>query len=1149
MYARRTLVRDYVHRSTDYGEHWTPFKVQLPDSTGFLDKFQVGTSGKLYAIMLKQVNGFFKRHLYRSVDEGVTWSLLNAPLNFLAVWETPSGALLGRRSDEVRRSTDGGFNWQSTGLNTEYPDDYSRYPFIYGSDGKILLVDRDQDLLFYSLDDGQSWNSGNMGPITNANVDFTMMPSGTLFRLHQTIQDNPRFYRSTDWGTQWQVVDLTFSTQELPNSVVQLSGGRLLLSTTERLYFSDDDGLSWAPQVSSPEKPTLFFPTVPLADGSLIGMTKARALFRSSDQGVTWNFSAFGMRLGYAKQIALVSDSTHLSVASTGLWRSGDAGNTWERLLADTAFSYLVDRLRPIAAINADSFAVSIGKTLWRTTNGGQQFSDITPPHKLLINHLCLDGGRHLFATDSFGIIRSADFGLTWQSVLPGRKLIKLQQHVSGALFIATVGMGSSPSSFNRKIYRSMDAGVNWTLLNTDLPFGINEMIIRTQGEVWVIGLGANHVEMIRSNDLGETWTRELFPVNFTEGPAATNALDHPFLSAELGQHNIFTTVDEGQSWYALPPHGGDAGPKDIEVSPSGYLYAVGDLIYRTNQSTHIGGYIRGALRGDIDADCSTPDDQNPLKKWVVEASGEQTYVGTTSNAGKYSIYGVPGEYTVSARSPQNLWWMPCNSPLTVQIDSAQITDSVDFAIVPTSQCPLMTADVAIPQLRRCFNNTVYVAYCNAGSEPADSAWVDIELDAYLSIVNSMHPYEPLGNNTYRFYVGDVDWGDCGQFTFDVYVHCDSTVLGQTHCIVAHAFPDTLCNPVPDWSGATVEARAVCQDTMVRLELHNITETPSETLDYIIIEDDVVLFGGQKQYDGGESIQLEYPANGHTWRIESQQESGHPFSNVALAFLEGCGGFQSLGYINQFSVNGWVPSINRVCVENTGSYDPNDKQGFPLGYHDNHRIRPGQALEYLIRFQNTGTATALNVQIKDTLSVWLDLGTFRPGASSHPYTWNLSDTGILTFKFDNIMLPDSNENFAGSQGFVSFYIDQRPEVPLETQILNSAAIYFDFNEPVITNQTLHTVGIDYITSVQDLESSMPAIGIQPNPASQETLLHLPAGAERLLLFDVLGRPQRMLQVRGSQFRLERGNLPSGVYWLRAEDRQGQVTGVGKVIWR
>ncbi len=589
-----------------------------------------------------------------------------------------------------------------------------------------------------------------------------------------------------------------------------------------------------------------------------------------------------------------------------------------------------------------------------------------------------------------------------------------------------------------------------------------------------------------------------------------------------------------------------------MEIPRSGKLYVVSPFgnLYRTAQSTTNGGYIRGTLRRDADADCSTPDAQEPLTNWAVEVNGAQHYTLSTSTTGQYAVFVDTGAYEVRARAPQRLWWSVCDSLQQVQVDSLQTVDSVDFVGLALSECPLMTVDVAIPRLRRCFDNPVYVHYCNSGSEPADSARVDLELDPYLSIVSAGLPYTDLGNNTYRFQLGDVAPGDCGQFSLIVYVDCDSTVLGQTHCITAYGFPDTLCNPVPGWSGATIEAAAECQDTLVRLRLRNTGTDASNVLHYIIIEDDVVLFQGQNQYEVNEEIVMDYTANGRTWRIESQQEPNHPFSNQALAFLEGCGGFQSLGYINRFSVNGWAPSIDRDCLENIGSYDPNDKQGFPLGYGDEGRIRPGQELEYLIRFQNTGTDTAFTVVIRDTLSAWLDAASVRPGASSHAYTWSLSGPGVLTFRFDNILLPDSNTNLAGSQGFISFKVEQHADVPLETQLFNSAAIYFDFNLPIITNTTRHTVGIDYITGTDNPNrpEEQPVILAQPNPAERETLLHLPAGTARVNLFDTQGRPLRRLGAQGQTLRLQREGLPAGLYFLRAEDRQGRVVGWGKVVW-
>jgi uncharacterized repeat protein (TIGR01451 family) len=380
-------------------------------------------------------------------------------------------------------------------------------------------------------------------------------------------------------------------------------------------------------------------------------------------------------------------------------------------------------------------------------------------------------------------------------------------------------------------------------------------------------------------------------------------------------------------------------------------------------------------------------------------------------------------------------------------------------------------------------------------------------------------------------------------------------VLGQTHCITVHGWPDTLCVPVPAWSGADIRAEVDCQDTVLQLKVKNVGTSPSELLDYIIIVDDVVLTEGSQSYDPGGQQVFTQPADGRTWRIESQQEPGHPFATptqVALAFAEGCGGFESLGFINQFAVDSYSSSWDTDCLENVGAYDPNDKQGFPIGAGPEHRIRPGQDIEYLIRFQNTGTDTAFTVIIVDSLSQWLDPASLRTGAASHPYTWQLDGQGVIKFSFANILLPDSNTNLAASQGFVSFRIGQRPDVPLNTQIFNEAGIYFDFNQPVITNRTLHTVGFDesVATGEAGAGKSESHIIVAPNPVRESAVFSRSAGTfdrHHIEISDAGGRVVHSAGISGKQYLFQRKNLPEGVYFFRISDRNGLTTGSGKFV--
>jgi VCBS repeat protein/type IX secretion system substrate protein len=139
------------------------------------------------------------------------------------------------------------------------------------------------------------------------------------------------------------------------------------------------------------------------------------------------------------------------------------------------------------------------------------------------------------------------------------------------------------------------------------------------------------------------------------------------------------------------------------------------------------------------------------------------------------------------------------------------------------------------------------------------------------------------------------------------------------------------------------------------------------------------------------------------------------------------------------------------------AYDPNDKTVNPKGLGSNGYVLNDSELEYLIRFQNTGNDTAITIMIRDQLDEKLDWNSLQPIASSHVMQVWIEQDGEAVFKFENIMLPDSNVNEMASHGFVKFKINMKPNLLPENIIHNTSHIYFDFNPAVITNTVLNTI--------------------------------------------------------------------------------------------
>lgn len=574
-------------------------------------------------------------------------------------------------------------------------------------------------------------------------------------------------------------------------------------------------------------------------------------------------------------------------------------------------------------------------------------------------------------------------------------------------------------------------------------------------------------------------------------------------------------------------------------------------------ENTVFNGNIWGEIIWDKDGDCLADSLEESLGRWPVVAENMQTgikYTRLSRNDGLYHFSLPNGNYRVNITPPNGLLEL-CTDTVLQYV----VTDTSNVVIRSLAQtksvCAYPEVNISTPFLRRCFPNTYYISYANQGTAVLENAEVSIQFDSFFQVQSSSIPWSATNGNTYIFPVGDLEPNTHGQFTVGFLLDCDAEI-GLTHCTQADIGPYAPCEYLSGWDGSRLQVEASCINGDVQFAITNLGADMASPVDYIVVEDIMIQMvnQGSIQLDSGETQVITIPANGSTWRIEVGQTPDNPYGQWTSTAIEGCGnngtGSFSLGFINLFPLPDDPLWIDEDCVQNIGSFDPNDKQGFPLGVTQAHWVPRDQRMEYLIRFQNTGTDTAFTVMILDQLDPQFNAATIRPGVSSHAYRFELLPERKMQFIFPNIMLPDSNVNEPLSHGFVRFSVDPLPGLSNGTVIENNAAIYFDFNQPVFTNATFHTFGEQYLPiGIQEPAAGLLNVHIWPNPAQNQTTVDLLSfyplqGTFRL--FDALGKQVFVQSFDQNRFVVTTRLLAPGTYVYRIESLEGRILGWGKL---
>lgn len=571
----------------------------------------------------------------------------------------------------------------------------------------------------------------------------------------------------------------------------------------------------------------------------------------------------------------------------------------------------------------------------------------------------------------------------------------------------------------------------------------------------------------------------------------------------------------------------------------SGYI----DYLNGTQQDILIGipsqNYqVSGKVFKDYTKDETFDGQESNYEASWVNFKSKFNYFSKIDSSGNFDLRLGEDEYDISVKTNSDIWELSENAR-HLNLNSNK---DLNLPIQPKVICSEMTVNVVTPVLIRCQENTYEVNFSNSGSETASNAYVVIELDQHLQISQSSIPYEVGENGKVKFNLGNIAQDSSGQFTFQAFLNCDNTILGQTHCVTAKIYPNETCfEPQECWDGSIIEITGQCVNDTAVIEIKNSGERTIQDKTMYVLEDDI-MFDNPISFplDKNEIRKFLFNPDGKTIRIDVPQSECYPYKSMPSIVIEGCGGLNQVGLVRTLPQDDEDRFVSINCNESIELVNLPYLKADPKGYGEKQYISDSTELQYTYVFQPDFD---YGLYLIDTISEFLNIETFKINSSSHGYDYTLFNNGVLKVDIRNQKdLP---------LGYFQYSFTPKKGVQEGSVVKKRAAFINTLPTPIMSNQVHHTIGYRFIelgtvTSIQEWKEKIE-VQVYPNPFSQQFSINFQQKSNQLRL-QVFNMSGQIILEQG----LSRSNIisteqwKSGNYIFRILENQSVIS-TGKLI--
>lgn len=312
---------------------------------------------------------------------------------------------------------------------------------------------------------------------------FTYTSDGTTYCLQaQNGTFTDVIYRITsatgaveegECGNSFETIAWQTRANDFPGTFSEIAastdGLRLVASTTttnNNVYTSSDGGATWIARDLTPSTPRNWRVTSSASGQYLAAATFGEAVKLSTDFGATWTTSTSGSTNFNDVDISDDGQVIQAARSSGGISLTTNGGGSWS--------IQPVQSTNTVVSTHASSngqfvLANIVNRTLWRSTNSGVAWTQITIPNITFYDMTISQDGQRMIVigtnsvdanTNLRRVFVSDNGGSSWTEItsLGVRFLANLTLSYDG-----TIAALRADTTTSGKIFTSNDAGLNWT--------------------------------------------------------------------------------------------------------------------------------------------------------------------------------------------------------------------------------------------------------------------------------------------------------------------------------------------------------------------------------------------------------------------------------------------------------------------------------------------------------------------------------------------------------------------------------------------------------------------------------------------------------------------------------------------------------------